>query len=353
MQYTQLGRTGLLVSRFCLGTMNFGVDTDESDALAIMDRALELGINFFDTADVYGNPLGKGLTEELVGRWLAQGGGRREQIVLATKLFGPMGDLPHRRGLSALHIRRACDASLRRLRTDTIDLYQMHHIDRGMPGPTQPTLFDIPYMDQIITPTHNPTWEEIWQAMEQLVTAGKVVYVGSSNFAAWNIAQANSVAAARNSLGLVSEQSKYNLATRAVELEVVPACRALGLGLVPYSPMDGGLLAGSLEKAGGGRRAKLPPHLVDPRRANLEAYEAFCRQIGRKPAEVALAWLVANPAVTAPIVGPRTMEHLDASMSALEIELSQEELSRLDEIWPGPGDIWPGPGSQAPDAYAW
>lgn len=346
MLYTQLGRTGLSVSRLCLGTMNFGVDTSEPDSFAIMDRALELGINFFDTADVYGRPLGKGLTEELIGRWLAQGGGRRERIILATKVYGPMGPLPHQRGLSAAHIRRACDQSLRRLGVETLDLFQMHHVDRGYPSGMAPKWMNLQYMDQIGACDHGPPWQEIWQAMDQLIAAGKVVYVGSSNFAAWNVAQANTLADARGSLGLVSEQSKYNLATRTVELEVVPACRALGVGILPYSPAGGGLLAGALTKTNEGRRGSLSDEIIARYRPKLEAYESLCRSLGEHPAQVAAAWLLQQPAVTAPIIGPRTMEQLETSVRALDIRMSAEILARLDEIWPGPGN-------QAPEAYAW
>ncbi|MBN2476431.1 MAG: aldo/keto reductase [Pirellulales bacterium] len=346
MQYTQLGRTGLTVSRLCLGTMNFGPETTEADAFAIMDRALELGINFFDTANVYGKVLGQGVTEQIIGQWLAQGGGRRESIVLATKVFNPMGNLPLDRGLSARHIRRACDDSLRRLQTDTIDLYQMHHVDRGKAGESIIKILGLDYGDHVFGVDHGAPWEEVWQAMEQLVTAGKIHYVGSSNFAAWNIAQADTLARARRLIGLVSEQSKYSLATRAVELEVVPACRSLGLGLIPWSPLEGGLLAGALESANEGRRSRLSAERIEHLRAQLEAYEALCREIGEKPADVALAWLLANPVVTAPIIGPRTLGQLDGSLRALAIELTAEVLARLDEIWPGPG-------GEAPEAYAW
>ena len=231
MNYVRLGRTGLRVSPLCLGTMNFGPFTGESDSHAIMDEALDLGINFFDTANVYGWKTGEGVTEQIVGRWLARGGGRRERIVIATKVFGRMGDGPNDRGLSAYHIKRACEGSLRRLQTDRIDLYQMHHIDRDAP------------------------WDEIWQALEQLVREGKILYVGSSNFAAWNITQANCLAAQRHFLGLVSEQSLYNLNARTIELEVIPACQAFGLGLIPWSPLGGGLLGGILRKIAAGRRA--------------------------------------------------------------------------------------------------
>ncbi len=323
MQYTNLGRTGLKVSRLCLGTMNFGPLTSEADSFVIMDKALELGINFFDTANVYGWRKGEGVTEQIIGRWLAQGGGRREKIVLATKVYGDMGDGPNDRRLSAYHIRRACDESLRRMQTDHIDLYQMHHVDRETP------------------------WEEVWQAMEHLVAAGKVLYVGSSNFAGWHIAQANSTAAARHFMGLVSEQSRYNLNVRTVELEVIPACRAYGLGLIPWSPLAGGLLGGALQKATEGRRAEDEMQKeIEKHHPQLEAYEALCQELGEKPADVALAWLLHNPAVTAPIIGPRTLEQLEGSLRALEIKLSDEVLARLDEIWPGPG----GP---APEAYAW
>ena len=323
MDYARLGRTGLKVSRLCLGTMNFGPLTTEPESFAIMDRALELGIDFFDTADVYGWRTGEGVTEQIVGRWLAQGGGRRERVVLATKVYGKMGDEPNDRGLSARHIRHACDESLRRLRTDRIDLYQMHHVDRDAP------------------------WDEVWQAMEQLVTAGKVLYVGSSNFAGWHIAQANAAAAHLHFLGLVSEQSLYNLTARTIELEVLPACRAHGVGVIPWSPLAGGLLGGVLGEADKGRRSsERIRKRVEERRAQLEAWEGFCRELGEKPADVALAWLLDSPAVTAPIIGPRTIAQLEGSLRALEIALSPDHRAALDRIWPGSG-------GEAPEAYAW
>jgi aryl-alcohol dehydrogenase-like predicted oxidoreductase len=323
MDYVNLGRTGLKVSRLCLGTMNFGPRTTEEDSFAIMDRALEEGINFFDTANVYGGELGKGITEQIIGRWFAQGGGRREQVVLATKVYGRSGDGPNDRRLSAYHIRRACEESLRRLQTDHIDLYQMHHIDRATP------------------------WEEIWQAMEQLVREGKVIYVGSSNFAGWHIAQANNLAANRHFMGLVCEQSLYNLKDRMIELEVIPACQGYGLGLIPWSPLAGGLLGGVLSGTGEGRRASDRAQKdIEKYRQQLTAYEAFCAELGEQPADIALAWLLHNPAVTAPIIGPRTMEQLTGSLRALEIPLTPEANGRLDEIWPGPGGA-------APEAYAW
>jgi aryl-alcohol dehydrogenase-like predicted oxidoreductase len=323
MEYTFLGRTGLKVSRLCLGTMNFGPETSEQDSCVIMDKALDMGINFFDTANVYGWKKGEGVTEQIIGRWFAQGGERRDKVVIATKVNGEMGDWPNQSKLSALHIKRACEDSLRRLQTDHIDLYQMHHIDRNTP------------------------WEEIWQAMEQLVREGKVIYVGSSNFAGWHIAHANCVAAQRHFMGLVSEQSLYHLGQRTIELEVIPACQEFGLGLIPWSPLGGGMLGGALAKAQEGRRAsENAQKAIEKHRPQLERYENFCREIGEEPAQVALAWLIHQPAVTAPIIGPRTIQQLEESQRALEIKFSDEQLKTLDEIWPGPG----GP---APEAYAW
>jgi aryl-alcohol dehydrogenase-like predicted oxidoreductase len=320
MDYRHLGRSGLLVSPLCLGTMNFGPQTGEPDSFAIMDRALEAGINFFDTANGYG----RSETEQILGRWFAQGGRRREKVVLATKVYGGVaGDWPNDSKLSARHIRDACEASLRRLQTDHIDLYQMHHVDRSTP------------------------WEEIWQAMDLLVAQGKVIYVGSSNFAGWHIAAANEAAKRHQSFGLVSEQSLYNLKTRTIELEVIPACEAYGVGLLPWSPLGAGLLAGSLRDAAEGRRANTGTKAAADRlKDTLEAWEQLCAELGERPADVAIAWLLANPVVTAPILGPRTMEQLEGSLRSIDIELDSEVLGRLDKIFPGPG----GP---APEAYAW
>jgi aryl-alcohol dehydrogenase-like predicted oxidoreductase len=319
MDYRHLGRTGLRVSPLCLGTMNFGPRTSQEDAFAIMDRALEVGINFFDTANGYGG----GETEQIIGRWLAQGGGRREKVVLATKVYGGRNPWPNTSRLSAFHIRQACEDSLRRLQTDHLDLYQMHHIDRRTP------------------------WDELWQAMDLLVAQGKVVYVGSSNFAGWHLAQANEAAARRHSLGLVSEQSLYNLAARTVELEVVPACEAYGMGLIPWSPLSGGVLGGALAGGTDGRRSGDGfASRVEKMRPQLERWEALCAELGEAPADVALAWLLTNPVVTAPIIGPRTLEQFDGSLRALEVDLDADVRKALD-------DIFPGPGGPAPEAYAW
>jgi aryl-alcohol dehydrogenase-like predicted oxidoreductase len=324
MDYTHLGRTGLSVSRLCLGTMNFGPETDEPTSHQILDRALEDGLNFVDTANVYGWQKGEGVTEQILGRWLAQGGGRRERTVLATKLYGSMSDWPNDTFLSARNIRLACDGSLRRLQTDYLDLYQLHHVDRDTP------------------------WDEIWEAMEVLRAQGKILYVGSSNHAGWHVAKAQEAARRRQFLGLVSEQSLYNLTQRTVELEVLPACQDYGLGFIPWSPLGGGLLGGILRKAEQGKRrlSDRTKAAVKKHRKALKAYEDFCDELGEKPADVALAWLLHQPAVTGPIIGPRTLEQLDGALHALELQLDEATLTRLDEIFPGPG----GP---APEAYAW
>ena len=327
MKYTYLGRTGLQVSKLCLGTMNFGPQTTEDDSHAIMDKAHELGINFFDTADVYGNQKGEGVTEQIIGRWFAKGGERREKTVIATKVYNPMGkgameDWPNTARLSALHIRRACEASLKRLQTDYIDVYQMHHVWRDAP------------------------WEEVWQAMEILVAQGKVLYVGSSNFAGWHIAQANEIAKSRHFLGLVSEQSLYNLNARTVELDLLPACEKYGLGVIPWSPLGGGLLGGVLKKIEGGRRASDDMQKnIEKNRDKLERYEALCDELGEEPANVGLSWLLHQKAVTTPIIGPRTIEQLESTQRVLDLELSEETLAKLDEIFPGY--------KPAPEGYAW
>ncbi len=325
MKTRKLGNTGLSISPIALGTVNFSWLTDETDSFAILDKAFELGVNFIDTSDNYN----AGQSEALIGRWFAQGGGRREKTVLATKVYSaPMewgssdpekrtGSWvgPNQRGLSAKHIREACEASLKRLGVDYIDLYQMHHVDRGT------------------------RWEEIWQAMEILVTQGKVLYVGSSNFAGWHIAQAQELARQRHFLGLASEQSVYNLLRRTVELEVIPACRAYNMAFFPYSPLAAGQLGGKPQDNAQGRRAfvsEIPA---------IAEFEAHCESIGQAPASVAMAWLAGRPGVTAPIIGPRTMAQFDASLAALDVVLDDETLKRLDEIFPGPG----GP---APEAYA-
>ena len=346
MKYTRLGRSGVKVSRLCLGTMNFGPITSEDDSHAIMDRAIELGINFFDTANRYGADVETGYTESIIGRWLAKSG-HRDDIVLATKFFGPMGPGANDEGVSAYHMRAAADASLRRLQTDRIDLYQMHHIDRNLPHPKSELEYLGGDLSNLAYPQHlrpGTPWEEVWQGYQQLILSGKVLYAGSSNFAAWNIAQANERAAARAMVGLITEQSKYSLMTRDIELEVVPACRDYGVGILPWSPLGGGALAGDSNDDGSGRRTGRS--YDDATASKRTAYHALCRDIGEEPATVALAWLLSNPVVTAPIIGPRTVAQLESSIRATQLDLDSETLVRLDQIFPGPGD-------QAPEAYAW
>lgn len=323
MEYTHLGRSGLKVSRLVLGTMNFGPQTSEEDSHQIMDAAHDAGINYFDTANVYGQHKGRGATETIVGNWFAQGGGRRERTVIATKLYGDMGDWPNDNRLSALNIRRALDASLKRLQTDYIDIYQFHHVDRDTP------------------------WDEIWQGIETAIAQGKILYAGSSNFAGWHIATAQAEARKRNLLGLVSEQSIYNLLTRQVELEVLPAAQANGVGVIAWSPLHGGLLGGVIRKQNEGKRRLegRAAETLEKHRDAIEAYEDFAADLGHEPGDLALAWLLTRPGVTGPIIGPRTHEQLDGGLRALDIHLDDAALARLDEIFPGH--------KTAPEDYAW
>ncbi|QKZ20825.1 aldo/keto reductase [Streptomyces chartreusis] len=330
MKYTQLGRTGLKVSRLVLGTMNFGPHTDETDSHAIMNAALDAGINFFDTANVYGWGENKGRTESIIGNWFAKGGERRAKVVLATKVYGNMGAddaaWPNHEKLSAVNIRRAVEASLKRLQTDYIDVYQFHHVDRATP------------------------FEEIWQAIDVLVQQGKILYVGSSNFPGYKIAQANEIATQRGgTIGLVSEQCLYNLYERRAEMEVIPAAQEYGLGVIPFSPLHGGALGGVLKKwVDGGRRSEgkaVGAMSGSDVRAKLQAYEDLLDKHGLEPGEAALAWLLTRPGVTGPIVGPRTAEQLESALRAIELDLSEELLAGLDEIFPGPGP--------SPEAFAW
>ena len=322
MKFMNLGRSGLSVSRLCLGTMNFGPETDEASAHAIMDAALANGINFFDTANRYGAPQ-HGRTEEIMGRWFAKGGGRRAKVVLATKLYGEMDAWPNNKWLSALNIRRACDASLKRMQVDYIDLYQMHHIDRSTP------------------------WPEIWQGLELLVAQGKIIYTGSSNFAGWHLAQAQAAAAARNFMGLVSEQALYNLVVRDLEREVIPAAINYGIGILPWSPLNGGLLGGVLKKERDGKRRLegRAQESFEKIRPQITAYEELCADIKQEPGDVALAWLLQQPGVTAPIIGPRTLAQLEAALVAEQLELSAQVLAKLDAIFPGY--------KTAPEDFAW
>ncbi|QKV91015.1 aldo/keto reductase [Streptomyces sp. NA02950] len=328
MQYTHLGRTALMVSRVCLGTLNLGIRASDEESYAILDTALERGVNFVDTANQYGWQKHKGYTEEFLGSWFAQGGRRREKTVLGTKVFNPMSDWPNESGLSARHIIASCEDSLRRMRTDWIDLFQMHHIDRHAP------------------------WEEVWQAMETLTRQGKVRYVGSSNFAGWHIAEAQEAATRRHFLGIVSEQSVYNLVTRHIELELIPAAQRYGVGVLAWSPLHGGLLGGALRKLADGTAMKTAQgraaQALERHRDAITGYEKLCADLGTDPAEVGLAWVMQRPGITAPVIGPRSLDQLEGAFRALELTLPDEALTELDTLFPPIGNGGPGP-----EAWAW
>jgi aryl-alcohol dehydrogenase-like predicted oxidoreductase len=325
MKYVNLGRTGLKVSRLCLGTMNFGQNTEEKEAFRIMDAALDAGVNFFDTANGYGGEK-RGFTEEIIGRWFAQGGSRRERVVLATKVYGNMedpNDGPNAEsGLSAYKIRRHLVGSLKRLQTDHIELYQMHHIER------------------------NATWEELWEVFQSLVQQGTVDYIGSSNFAGWHLALAQAEAKARHFLGLVSEQHKYSLLCREPELEVLPSAQHHGIGVVAWSPLAGGLLGGNALNPQKGSRSSHESNAIEAKRTQLERFAALCSELGESESNVGLSWILANPALTAPIIGPRTQEQFENALRAVDIVLTEDTMVELNHIFPGPG-------KPAPEAYAW
>lgn len=321
MQYRKLGRSAVNVSQLCLGTMNFGPRTSESESFDILNRAVEAGINFIDTANQYGGDKGVGTTESIVGKWLAQDKSRRNKLVIASKVHEPMSDDINDRGLSARHIQMACDASLQRLGVEHIDLYQMHHIDRSAPI------------------------EEIWQAMERLIAQGKITYVGSSNFPGWAIARANEKAITRHQLGLVSEQSLYNLLERRAELEVLPACQAYGVGVIPWSPLSGGLLAGHSSAATGRRQSSEAKSALASKADQLNSFENLCGDLNESPSNIALAWLLRQSGVTATIIGPGTAAQLNSVLTVPDITLSNQTLTDLDKIFP--------PCGAAPEAYAW
>lgn len=321
MNYRRLGRTALKVSELCLGTMNFGPRTDLRESHAVLDAALGMGINFIDTANQYGGPCGVGTSETIIGEWLAQDRTRRGGIVLATKVHEPMSDDVNDRGLSARHIQMACDASLKRLQVDHIDLYQLHHVDRTAPP------------------------EEIWQAADRLIAQGKITYLGSSNFPGWKIAQTNERALARGRLGLVAEQSLYNLIERRAELEVIPAAREYGLGVIAWSPLAGGLLAGAPEEPGGRRNSAAIRQAGEARAEQLVRFNSLCAGLGESPSAVALAWVLHQPGIAAVIAGPGSAAQLRQIAHVPELVLSREVLAALDAIFP--------PCGPAPEAYAW
>lgn len=321
MKYRKLGRSGVQVSELCLGTMNFGPRTSEADSLQILSRAADAGINFIDTANQYGGHLGVGTSETIIGKWLAQNRARCADLVIASKVHQPMSDDINDRGLSARHIRAACEASLRRLGTDHIDLYQLHHLDRAVPV------------------------DEICQAIQLLIAQGKITYFGTSNFPGWAIAQLGERFRAVPAPGPVAEQSLYNLLERRIELEVIPAAREYGLGVIPWSPLAGGLLAGP---ARGGKGRRHSPQSIAGRHKHapqLDAFEALSLELGYDPATVALAWLLTRPQVASVIIGAASLEQLGAALRVPDLVLSEEALTRLDAIFP--------PQGEAPEAYAW
>ena len=336
MKYTVMGRTGLRVSKLCLGTFNFGERNDEKEAFRIMDAALDAGITFFDTANEYGGDGHRGLSEEIIGNWFVSRGTRRK-IVLATKVYsiaedpddGPNED----HCLSTFKIRRHLENSLRRLKTDHIELYQMHHVDRSV------------------------SWDELYDVFASLFYQGKFDYLGASNFAGWDLMEAQAKAKERHFLGIVCDQEKYNLLSRLPELELLPAAEHCGMGVITYSPLNYGMLAGERLKTGANSRrdflkTELPKYQqywtneVRLLEARMSEYSQLCADIGASEACVALAWIMSNPVVTAPIIGPRTLEQFEALLPAVELKLSDDVLKKLDELFPGPG-------GSAPEAYAW
>lgn len=335
MKYTKLGKSGMTVSKVCLGTMHFGGPTSEEEAFKIMDKALEMGINFFDTANVYGGDGGRGKSEEIIGKWFQSRSGSRDQVVLATKVYNPMinGGIPNEdQGISTYKVRKHVNDSLRRLQTDHIDLYQVHHIDRR------------------ITP------EEFWGTFEQVIHEGKVLYMGSSNYPGWGLAKFQMQALQRGSMGFISEQTMYSLLCRAPELEVLPAAEDFGIGVIPYMPLAGGLLTGKKQSVKASRTASVEGEYgiyLSEENEQMKAFSELCQALGVKESVVAIAWTLAQQAVASPIVGVRTVAHLDGLDQAAELQLDDATLAKLNEIF----DINRGrplrSGKPAPEAYAW
>ncbi|WP_436926390.1 aldo/keto reductase [Halosimplex amylolyticum] len=304
MSYTKLGDTGLEVSRLCLGCMNFGEPTNEADSIDIIDRALDAGINFIDTANVYND----GYSEEIVGEALQ---GRRDEVVLATKVFGGMDDRPNGQGLSRKHILEQAEASLDRLGTDYIDLYQIHRWDETTPI------------------------EETLSALDWLVQEGKVRYVGASTMAGWQFMKALKTS---DELGLerfVCMQPEYSLIRRHEEANLLPVCEDQDTGVIPWSPLGGGFLTGKYERDGAPDDARWADDSPADRWSDdewdvLDVVRDLAEEKGATPTEVALAWTLHKDVVTAPIIGPRTMEHLESNLNALDVDLSEAEIERLE-----------------------
>lgn len=334
MRYTNLGKSNLKVSRICLGTMHFGNHTPEDEAIKIMDRALDMGINFWDTANVYSGPGElRGASEAIIGRYFQARQGSRDRVVLATKVYGPMEDVDNPnfdRGISAYKVRKHVNDSLQRLQTDRIDLYQVHHIDRSI------------------------TLEEFWGIFEKLVADGKVLYVGSSNFPGWSLAKFQTAAMQRGFMGLISEQTMYNLLCRWPELEVLPAALDLGIGVIPYMPLAGGILTAKVQSAAGSRTESVENEYgVSVSSDLIQAFQALCSDLGESPVAVAIAWTLAQPAVSSAIVGIRTQAHLDDMARASELDLDKATLTQLDEIFDTNKGRRIRTSKPAPEAYAW
>ncbi|HWQ11699.1 MAG TPA: aldo/keto reductase [Roseiflexaceae bacterium] len=313
MDYRLFGRTGVRVSPLCIGAMNFGDATDEAEATRIVDRALDAGVNFIDTANSYNG----GESERILGSILARDG-KRARVFLATKAFNPVGDGPNDRGTSRLHLMRACEDSLRRLRTDHIDLYQMHRADPDTPV------------------------EETLAALTDLVRQGKVRYVGCSTHPAWKVMEALMVSELKGFVRYVSEQPPYNLLDRRIENELVPLCQAYGLAIIPWAPMAQGVLAGRYDSAAAppadsraARRGGIYAQRVTQRGVEVgRRFSELAREAGIPPDQLALLWVKDQPGITAPIYGPRTLEQLERVLPVLELRLPDELRARCDELVP-------------------
>lgn len=323
MEFRNLGRTGVKVSRFCLGCMNFGGRTNELDAIEIIHSAFAAGINFIDTANVYGHDpanfsYGRGRSEEIVGKALKQSG-QRSRVVLATKAYFPMSDDPNAQGSSRRHLLEQCEASLRRLQTDYIDLYQLHH------------------------PTNDIPIDETLRALDDLVQAGKVRYIGTSSFAAWQLIESLWVSKEYHLNRFVCEQPAYNLLDRRVERELLPMAQTYGIAIIPWSPTAGGFLTGKYQRdmppPVGSRfeafwKSAKQQHYAEAAFTVLDLVETLSKEKGCTPYQLALAWCAQQPGITSPIIGPRTQQHLADALQAITIQLTAEDLKRIDIVAP-------------------
>ncbi len=333
MRYSFLGKSNLEVSKVCLGTMHFGNRTPDEEAFKIMDKAIDMGINFFDTANVYGEPHGR--TEEVIGNWFEKSG-KRDKVILATKSYNCMTDpataYPNEiYGISAYRLKRDMEASLKRLKTDHVELYQLHHLDRDI------------------------TVEEFWNGMEKLIEKDYTTYIGTSNFAGWALAKFQMAATSRGKLGLVSEQTMYNLLCRYPELEVIPAAMDFGIGLIPYMPLAGGLLCGKTATTAGFRTNQVAGEYGISYETNdmIMEFKKFCAELGEKESVVSGAWVIANPAVSSVIVGVRTLEQLEDLARMGELALDQSSVNRLNEIFPIHKGRVLRNNQPTPECYAW